>query len=56
LNKYAKQLGFADDEIKKYRNCYLELIKKSRLYKYIYKLNRPEDFAEDGKAARAFCK
>ena len=47
LNKYAKQLGFADDEIKEYRNYYLEIIKESRLYKYIYKLNRPEDFADD---------
>jgi len=47
LNKYAKQLGFADDEIKEYRNYYLERIKESRFYKYIYKLNRPEDFADD---------
>ena len=49
LNKYAKQLGFADDEIKEYRNYYLERIKESRFYKYIYKLNRPEDFADDWK-------
>ena len=47
LNKYAKQLGFADDEIKEYRNYYLERIKESRFYKYIYKLNRPDDFADD---------
>lgn len=47
LNKYAKQLGFSDDEIKVFRNYYLGRIKQSRFYKYIYKLNRPEDFADD---------
>ena len=47
LNKYAKQLGYSEEEIREYRHYYLEKIKKSRFYKYIYKLNRPEDFTDD---------
>lgn len=47
LNKYAKQLGYSDEEIREYRYYYLERVKQSRFYKYIYKLNRPEDFTDD---------